>query len=1255
MKLIKLAAAACFALIAANGSAKTLYVSADMAETGDGESWATAYKHVTEAVAAFTSGAYASEAEKEIRVSQGIYQFTAKVTQPAGCVIKGGYKGGEGDDADTRDVDEYQTIFTADKTLDDRWNHVVVGDDGNVTVTDSGINIYQTDETTGKTRLVLPAMTEGADDAYICRNVGSNGSFAWKFADNTGTLDGIWYHYNGALVAASDYGTTVKGVATIRNCRLIGAGNLYMSGTTSPYIGYDIQETLIFGVNVANDGFMCYKQAAYKIVNRDNTFRSCYAEKGGPLGFGSAENALVEHCISMGTLFDSIGAPKNSVFRNNYSGGVITGVGNSTLSNCVFACNRKIVKTASASSYYFVGENTSAATGYIYDSLFASNKVVVLSVSPSISRYAVGIVGQGDFNSNLYLANCTFDHNTAEGIEVEGIGAYISRGSVLFNYPVTGKGGATTIANCTFLSGDEETLAYDVVSNSKTTTVRNSIFMSDADVAQAITADGPAYLVLEANTAKNVLTSPLNKNGGAADAKWQYDEIPLQREVSGLLVPKAATPGIRNCGTFLKNTDAEGTTYTADNKIRGAVARINQPPDTKVLVLRKNPVNGGDFDCDSAVAVGADGVTVTATARSGSAFAKWTTPDGEDVSTDNPLTLGALETDPTILVANFEMAKLTVTFDLGDHATFVESGERVCEIEVDQGADFPSVPAYTVDEGWFFTGWDQPFPSKVDASFAATAQYVESYREVHIQEGDDFAAAYAYAGVSSGKVFAKGGTYPIAALMQLKRKVEVVSEDGGRIVLTGTNSAGVATTDYCFNLNSTQAAIDAAAFEKVDFVGFKNAAIYAHGTAAKGAMTLNDCTFTNCTTCIDLASADLTLTDVIFASGSGTAVAMSGNCLTATRVTVEDRVMAGTAGFALSSVTSTFEGCKFLRCLSNGAGPAGGLLVMVDGGSAAFTDCEFSDNRLQARPFGMFQNSGTLAFTRCRLERNVMTCWFKNGSAGMFSNSGTLAVRDCWFADNKMDITKHDDAAAGTFGGILYNYNSGTATFVNTSFVRGSHKVNNGDYGTSAANFLVTGGSVAFVNCVIDGTELTHEDEYESNEFLVTDTAGSRTVAFVNTAVVNADDPDYKAVAATTVRLSAAGSVLAGWTALQAEMPEAGANDYAIQTYDASVGVRVKNAMTDEVTGVIAAPVSVNAPASGCGVQVWEKENVLYFKDKTYVDETKPWRSAINKATHLAELPEDAALLVDAFGAARGRRSTPGPLARPLGMALIVR
>jgi phosphotriesterase-related protein len=121
---------------AAEGSGEVVYVDDDAPTGGDGRSWATAYKHLQDALAAARTPG--SAGPREIRVTQGLYRPDRTGMHPQGSRdrlaafelsdgvrLVGGYAGPGAADPDRRDTALYPTVLSGDLAGDDAGVHNV--------------------------------------------------------------------------------------------------------------------------------------------------------------------------------------------------------------------------------------------------------------------------------------------------------------------------------------------------------------------------------------------------------------------------------------------------------------------------------------------------------------------------------------------------------------------------------------------------------------------------------------------------------------------------------------------------------------------------------------------------------------------------------------------------------------------------------------------------------------------------------------------------------------------------------------------------------------------------------------------------------------------------------------------------------------------------------------------------------------------------------------------------------------------------
>ena len=140
--------------IVSTAGAEIIYVDVDASTGGNGQSWATAYKYLQDALADANSNPYVNE----IWVAEGTYKPDANSADPNGSGdreatfqllngvgIYGGYAGVGAGEPNERDIEAYETILSGDigtpGDSSDNSYHVVVGSGTNATAVLDGFNI----------------------------------------------------------------------------------------------------------------------------------------------------------------------------------------------------------------------------------------------------------------------------------------------------------------------------------------------------------------------------------------------------------------------------------------------------------------------------------------------------------------------------------------------------------------------------------------------------------------------------------------------------------------------------------------------------------------------------------------------------------------------------------------------------------------------------------------------------------------------------------------------------------------------------------------------------------------------------------------------------------------------------------------------------------------------------------------------------------------------------------------------------------
>lgn len=748
-----------FAAVAAVGvighALGAVYVKPTACGAGDGSDWDNA--------TTLSSGiSKAMSANDTVYAAQGLYVSSGSFDTSATFGVKGGFKGESGTD-ETCDVDLYPTVFTQSSTVP-TWEHYTVGIDADglpeVTAEDTEQPILVNGVPTP------PAAYEGLKDGYrIKTTVGAISRFIIMRGGQF-TVDGVWFvGYKAQTLFYFLQGTT----HVVRDCRFIGiettgAGN--PAGTisgTATLSGCQFKYIWGAACSVGYNGACTVDDCTFECCSRAG------ASAGGNV-FSTASaftvgNSTFAHCIDASTLEGRRGSLDKNVntgniygnglggvavggtftgctFDGNYTvsanryGGtpLIFGCTTLTLTDCVFTGNLNEARVWDGYGYAMIGRNfggmnstTYGSTLNISGTVFRGNTIRSYACTSDGGSYALGIVGNGcnPSTTTFNLTGNVFDSNVAEdGAAAEGVTAHLSRGLA----SVANDTGALThtLCNNTFTGPLVEGL-YDIVQyggNQKNYVlkIQNSIFeVTDANRYDAFLLEAPQKVTLE-NTTVLGLTADY-QDELVTYTGLETDFVPLD----GTYAPTVRTPGLSTV------TTKEGVSN------RGAVQGVKQPEGTWSLTVRPDPVSLGTVKPTTALAVGADAVTVTAEPVEGASVTGWYDANGQQICAGDSLTVTKADLGAdTVYVVKFDKAQVALTFDLGEHARFKDSGEGTRVVPSSPGRAFPAVADEEIelDDGYVMTGWLPTFPSVVPETAATYAAQIIYERDVRIVRYD---------------------------------------------------------------------------------------------------------------------------------------------------------------------------------------------------------------------------------------------------------------------------------------------------------------------------------------------------------------------------------------------------------------------------------------------------------------------------------------------------------------------------------------
>ena len=1150
------------ALLHVQAAQTAVYLKAGATGQADGTSWADAYTDAASAIAA------AATAGLPIYAAGGVYIISATITPSASIAIYGGFAGLSDDETpDDRDTDLYQTIFTGDKTLDDKWVHVEprLGQYG-VTSTTLTNTVIQNG------RVVLPPAFTADYDVYYGTISGNNTSQGFSISSGVAvTFDGLWFT---GFTSSGSVGSVLTldsgaGAFVMNDCRLTACSG----GTRAAiFLGNSA------AARITNSRFFCttsveggaFRSGNANLIVSNCLFTSFYRSgqnTSGNVFYAQTDNELRDcefsRCFDitsqaggawggMGNLNGGDGGnPRfiNCVITNNLS--ITSGqYGNplipraTLIKGCLFANNRYETKPFDGRGYALVGYAYASVSWHMLceGCVFRDNVVTAPASTTTAGAYYLGILGQnvvGNGSGQSFgVVNCVFDSNVASATHapLTGVAPHLCRGTYVLG-TITGSKPQIGVANCTF-TGSLLDGVYDIAqwgeNYAQDITVVNSTFsVNDAEIASNwLYADVPGRVKAYSCSVKNLPAVPENF---AVCANLETDDIPLDADYR----PLARTPGIRTTAEVSTNVASAAAstfaylpngaeiwvallpvvsaTITSTNSpigdlfgatrpygafTRGAVQRLNATAETGVtLTLRRSPLASGTLTGAAnaqSVAIGAATTPVTAVPANASVeFDGWFRTDDSLYTTSNPLTIASLTTDLT-LIAKFKAATVLLTFNLGVFGTFDANGLSTITVEAEYLNDFPAIPAYTLNEGWFEVGWQTPpqVPA-ADTSYALRC-VSKDVRIIHVipeeeaeegveRDGTSWARAYtniieaiADAGIYRGEVWLKTGVYKIRSTVSLMSNVAIRGGFAGNetdaaaadpaphpVILTGDLNGD----DYWLVNGSSPAVADRTPiFEGVTYNppnpdGTDNY-WFSGGNASEN-------------TSMGLVYPDSSVTN---SRVSGITLALFANACFATSPGGADvyfekcRFLGGnasrtgndaasqiydTGAVNINGTTVEFDDCIF----------EGSYWALRVAGSSPITNffrrCQFNSNAGAAKACAVrLMGSASAIMEECRFYRNCSVSEMHESAACLVLASGDSRFTDCIFEDNRCRGDAH---------GMITAY-GGSATFERCSFT--GNTMNQHD--------SYSRGALVFCGYADKGTFLVRDCYFGGNQIVAT-------------------------------------------------------------------------------------------------------------------------------------------------------------------------
>ena len=635
------------------------------------------------------------------------------------------------------------------------------------------------------------------------------------------------------IVAGVNLGS--DGTLTLQDCDFLSLSALGGSGMNNVWTGTC---GLIYGQTY-------HYQFPCRLTLRGCTFARGYAYQPDGGNRGGGANVLNGNTQAAIRVVDCV--MSNCLTVAEAASAAVPDFGRSCLEavGCTFANNRHDQKGGSCRTFFFLGGSDQACRQYYTACSFVGNEYNVTSSSLTDGTVLVTIFAtptSGEQKSAF--VNCVFDDNKVSAKVQDGVTVRLCRG-VMAYCTTANLAAEVSIAGCTFVGprveGVKDVVMYNANYN-RNLNIVDSIF----EYTTGEPYDGFDFM----NPASAKLYSCTLANWVRPDVEFSieghaYDYVPFVTNYVGatrrpVLVPAANPPHLRETADLAYNgatfsqphwmtnyafraygstswqaltssaktldadvgrnpskyvcTDAVGAVRPYGATTRGAVQGLTETAENGVtLTLRREPFEKGVLAGPQVQAVATDAATVpvtaTATDPTESPFIGWYDENDDLYSPDATLAIESLGA-PLTLTAKFAAKKSKVVFDLGEHATFDETGLSTNVIELAQGADFPEVPPFTVEEGWIFANWKPNFPVSVpDYDIAFTAKVVTASLRTMRVAADSTAAepdglswetayrsvadAYADAAICRGEVWIKEGVYTVPASIPMGSNVVV--------------------------------------------------------------------------------------------------------------------------------------------------------------------------------------------------------------------------------------------------------------------------------------------------------------------------------------------------------------------------------------------------------------------------------------------------------------------------------------------------
>lgn len=327
----------------------TLYVDASVPVSGNGQSWAAAFKELRDALAAAAAAWTTDHVASDIWVADGVYRpglvgnRSATFSPPTNSRLYGGFAGGETSLA-ARNPAVHLSILDGD----------LAGDD--VGFINNGENSYRVVSVSGVQGVVLDGFTIRGGNANVSPNDSGGGLYAFNALLVAITVHGCTFTRNSATTGG---GLRITGTAPIDSCRILDnqattGGGCALSPGASQGVAFLTRCTISGNVAVTGGGVYGMSPVLDRCVISGNLATGSLALGGGGGGYLAGSPTVVD-CDFTGNsqVFTGTGPAAESSGGGGLRLNAATGT---TLTRCRFIGNTS--NTGGGGLYEFSGYGT---------------------------------------------------------------------------------------------------------------------------------------------------------------------------------------------------------------------------------------------------------------------------------------------------------------------------------------------------------------------------------------------------------------------------------------------------------------------------------------------------------------------------------------------------------------------------------------------------------------------------------------------------------------------------------------------------------------------------------------------------------------------------------------------------------------------------------------------------------------------------------------------------------------------------------